>query len=367
MKKVIVVVLSLLFVLSMLGGCQQETPSPSQPDVQTSEQAPESSAPESEGKTVEGMKIAYFVSDMRETFHQAQFAEAKKYGMEKYGVEVVAFDGKGDSSVMTANIDQIIAQGMDAATLHIWDNEAAMPGIEACLEAGIAVASFFSRVPGTGLPVVRNNEAGVSEQMGKEMAEQWKAANPDKPIVMVQLGWPNNEDVINGRTNPFVKGVLSVDPTATDLGCQDASAGSDAAKQIMKDLGTQHPEINLIYAESGGLAVGVMAALNELGRGKVGPDGKPTTELVCACDFDEVQLKAMFDSDSSLKQSLALPPIETAHTRIDILIQLIKGEIPQVGDTETEYLAEAFFMSYYSTTRADDVAWLNDQFGLSLS
>lgn len=351
MKKVLVVVLSLLFVISMMGGCQKETPS----------------APESEGKSVEGMKIAYFVSDMRETFHQAQFAEAKKYAMEKYGIEVVAFDGKGDSSVMTANIDQIVAQGMDAATLHIWDNEAAMPGIQACLEAGVAMASFFSRVPGTGLPVVRNNEAGVSEQMGKEMAEQWKAANPDKPIVMVELGWPNNEDVKNGRTDPFVKGVLSVDPTATDLGCLDASAGSDAAKQIMKDLCTQHPEVNLIYAESGGLGVGVMAALNEVGRGKVGADGKPTTELVCSCDFDEVQLKEMFDSDSSLKESLALPPIETAHTRIDILVQLLKGEIPQVGDTETEYLAEAFFMSYYSTTRADDVTWLNTEFGLSLT
>lgn len=366
MKKVLVVVLSLLFVLSMFGGCQKETPSTSSPAAQTSEQP---SAQESEPETnpLEGMKIAYFVSDMRETFHQAQYAEAKKYAMEKYGIEVVAFDGKGDSNVMTANIDQIIAQGMDAATLHIWDNDAAMPGINACLEAGIKMASFFSPIPETGLPVVRNDEAGVSEQMGKAMAEQWKAANPDKPIVMVQLGWPNHTEVKSGRTDPFVKGVLSVDPTATDLGCQDASAGSDAAKQIMKDLGTQHPEVNLIYAESGGLAVGVMAALNELGRGKVGADGKPTTELVASCDFDEVQMKAMFDSDSSLKYSLGLPPIETAHTRIDVLVQLINEEIAQVGDTETEYLAKGYFMSGYDMDRAEAVEWLNTQFGLSLS
>lgn len=370
MKKVLVIALSILFALGMMAGCQQSTPSQSEATSQTTvSQAPETSTATETSSEVSlaGKKIAYFVSDMRETFHQAQFAEAKKYAMETYGIEVVAFDGKGDSSVMTANIDQIIAQGMDAATLHIWDNEAAMPGIQACLEAGIAMASFFSPVPGTGLPVVRNDEAGVSEQMGKEMAEQWKAANPDKPIVMVQLGWPNHTEVKSGRTDPFVAGVLSVDPTATDLGCLDASAGSDAAKQIMKDLCTQHPEVNLIYAESGGLAVGVMAALNEAGRGTVGADGKPTTELVCSCDFDEVQLKKMFDEGSSLKESLGLPPIETAHTRIDVLVQLMKGEIPQVGDTETEYLAKGYFMSGYTTTRADDVAWLNSQFGLSLS
>ena len=48
--------------------------------------------------------------------------------------------------------------------------------------------------------------------MGAEMAKQWKAAFPNKPIVMVQLGWPNHTEVKSGRTDPFVKGVLSVDP-----------------------------------------------------------------------------------------------------------------------------------------------------------
>lgn len=346
MKKVVLILLVVSLVLvGIFSGCQG---------------TPAASAP---AKVV---KIAYFVSDMRETFHQAQFAEAKKYAKEKYGAEVIAFDGKADSNTMTQNIDQVVAQGMDAATLHIWDNEAAKPGIKAAIDKGIAMASFFSPVPGTGIPVVRNDEAGVSFSMGAEMAKKWKEANPDKPIVMVELGWPNHTEVKSGRTDPFVQGVLSVDPTATDLGCLDASKGSDAAKQIVTDLCTQHPEINLIYAESGGLAVGTMAALNAAGRGTVAADGKPTTELVCSCDFDEVQLKEMFDSNSSLKLSLALPPIETGETRIDVLMDIINGKVKQTEATEKEYIAKAFLMSFYSTTRADDVAWLNKEFGLSL-
>ncbi len=373
MKKVVSFVLVLLLILSfgIMAGCQATTPEASKPaessqapassSAAASSEAPASSSPEA--KTV---KIAYFVSDMRETFHQAQYAEAKKYGKEKYGAEVIAFDGKADSNTMTQNIDQIVATGMDAATLHIWDNDAAKPGIQACLDKGIAMASFFSAVPGTGIPVVRNDEASVSEAMGKEMATQWKAAFPDKPIVMVQIGWPNNSDVKTGRTDPFVKGVKSVDANAKDLGCLDGSKGSDAAAQIITDLCTQHPEINLIYAESGGLAVGVMAALNKAGRGKVDKDGKPLTELVCGCDFDEVQLKQMFDSDSSLKLSLALPPIETGDTRIDVLMDLINKKIKQVDSTEKEYLAKAYLMSSYTMKRADSVDWLNKQFGLSV-
>ena len=88
--------------------------------------------------------------------------------------------------------------------------------------------------------------------MGAEMATQWKEAHPDKPIVMVELGWPNHTEVKSGRTDPWVEGVLSVDPTATDLGCLDVSKGTDQAKQVMTDLLNYSPEVNLIYSEASG-------------------------------------------------------------------------------------------------------------------
>src|SRR5665811_1725233 len=175
------------------------------------------------------------------------------------------------------NIDQIIAQGLDMATLHTWEAEAAKPGILEAISKGVIFSAFFGPLGDIGMPVVRSDEAGVSFAMGKEMAEQWKKAFPDKPIVMIQLGWPNHTEVKSGRTDPFVKGVLSVDPAATDLGCQDASKGPDAAKQIIIDLVTTHPEVNLIYSEASNLTVGTMAGLIQAGRGTM-KNGVPTTE-----------------------------------------------------------------------------------------
>ena len=233
--------------------------------------APAAAAPASDYKpaTDKPKKIAFFVSDMTNVFHQGQATEAQKYAKEKYGAEVFIFDGKSDSATMTANVDQIMAQGMDAATLHIWDYETVAPAVKEMLGKGIVLTSFFSPLGDSGMPVARSDEKGVSFAMGAEMAKEWKAANPDKPIVMVQLGWPNHTEVKSGRTDPFVQGVLSVDPTAKDLGCQDASKGADAAKQIIKDLVTQHPEVNLIYSEASNLTVGTMAGLVEAGRGKM--------------------------------------------------------------------------------------------------
>ncbi len=311
------------------------------------------------------LKIAFFVSDLSNVFHQAQAAEAKKYAQEKYGAEVFVFDGKADSAVMTQNVDQILAQGMDAASLHIWDYEAVKPAVLESISKGIVLTSFFSPLGDSGIPTARSDEAGVSFAMGAEMATQWKAAHPDQPIVMVELGWPNHTEVKSGRTDPWVKGVLSVDSTATDLGCLDVSKGTDQAKQVTTDLLTTHPEVNLIYSEASGQTVGTMAALVQAGRGKF-DNGKPLTEIVASVDFDEVEMKSVYDPNSSLKLSMGLPPIETSHGRIDLIMDVVNGKVKPTSQPAEEYFYKAYDVSFWTMDRADAVEWLNSQFGTTL-
>jgi ABC-type sugar transport system substrate-binding protein len=331
----------------------------------TNVSAPESPAAAASPAKKDVKKIAFFVSDMSNVFHQMQATEAQKYAKEKYGVEVFIFDGKSDGAVMTQNVDQILAQGMDAASLHIWDYEAVKPAVQEELAKGIILTSFFSPLGDSGIPTARSDEAGISFAMGAEMATQWKTAHPDKPIVMVELGWPNHTEVKSGRTDPFVKGVLSVDPTATDLGCQDASKGPDAAKQIITDLMTTHPEVNLIYSEASNLTVGTMAALEQAGRGKM-DNGKPLTEIVASVDFDEVEMKSLYDPNSSLKLSMGLPPIETSHGRIDLIMDVASGKVSPTSQPAQEFFYKAYNISFWTMPRADAVTWLNSQFGTNV-
>lgn len=351
--------LPLIIVVSLLliAACGPAAPPQAAPT-----EAPEAQVP---APAEEPMKIAFFVSDLSNVFHQGQFTEAQKYAKEKYGAEVYLFDGKSDSAVMTQNVDQVIAQGMDAATLHIWDFEAAKPAVLEALDKGIIMTSFFSPLADTGIPTARSDEAGISFEMGVEMATQWKAAQPDTPIVMAQLGWPNHTEVKSGRTDPFVKGVLSVDPEATDLGCLDASKGPDTAKQIILDLVTQHPEVNLIYSEASNLTVGTMAALTQAGRGKM-DNGKPLTEIVASVDFDEVEMKSVYDPNSSLKLSMGLPPIETGRGRIDLIMDIKAGKVAPTSQPAQEFFYKAYNISYWTMPEADAAQWLNTQFGTNV-
>jgi ABC-type sugar transport system substrate-binding protein len=313
------------------------------------------------------LKIAYFVSELSNTFHQARFAAAKKYAMDKYGVEVYAFDGKSDSSVMTENVDQIVAQGMDMAVLQIWDSEAAKPGVQEAIAKGVSIANFFGPFgQDINMPVIRNDEASSSKAMGVAAAKQWKKDNPDKPVVFVEIGWPDHTEVKSGRSDPFREGVLSVDPNAVDLGVLDGSAGADAAKQIMADLCTQHPEVNVIYSEASNLTVGVMAALQQAGRGKA-QDGKLLTEVVASVDCDQVELRQIYDPNSSLKMSLFLPPKDTSETIIDVLVQMQEGKIKQISDTPQEFFAKSYPVVYWDTTADDAVDLYNTQFNDNFS
>ncbi len=364
MKKNLFALLTVLVLTSLVlfacGG--SDTPAEPASSGETEAQPAEAVAEE---PAEDALKIAFFVSDLSNVFHQAQFAEAQRYGKEKYGAEVFAFDGKSDSAVMTQNVDQVVAQGMDAATLHIWDADAARPGVLDALEKDIVMSSFFSPLSDTGIPVARSDEAGISFAMGAEMAEQWKAAHPDKPIVMVQLGWPNHTEVNSGRTAPFAEGVLSVDPSAENLGALDANKGPDAAKQIILDLVTQRPEVNLIYSEASNLTVGVMAGLTQAGRG-VFDNGTPLTEIVASVDFDEVEMKSVYDPNSSLKLSMGLPPVETAQGRIDLIMDIINGKTSTTSDPAEEFFYKAYNISYWTMPAADAATWLNNQFGTNV-
>ena len=263
---------------------------------------------------------------------------------------------------MTQNIDQVVAGAFDGATLHIWDAEAATPGVNDALSEGIVMTSFFSPITDTGIPTARSDEAGVSYEMGKQMATAWKEAHPDKPIVMVQLGWPNHTEVNSGRTAPFAKGVLSVDPKAENLGALDSSAGQEAAKQIIVDLLTQRPEVNLIYSEASNLTVGTMAGLSQLGRGKF-KDGKPLTEIVASVDFDSVEFGQIYDPNSSLKVSMGLPPVETARGRIDLIMDVMKGDVAAKSSPAKEFFYKAYTISYWSMAKDKAQKWLHTQFG----
>jgi hypothetical protein len=108
-----------------------------------------------------------------------------------------------------------------------------------------------------------------------------------------------------------------------------------------------------------------MAALTQAGRGKF-DNGKPLTEIVSSVDFDEVEMKEVYDPNSSLKLSMGLPPVETARGRIDLIMDVLNGKVQPTSQPAEEFFYKAYNISFWTMPRTDAVKWLNDQFGTNL-
>lgn len=379
--KLIAMVLCLLMVGAMFAGCggseeakeepvaEEETAQESEPTEKKDEPEPKPSdekASSGEKEIPEGLNIGYFVSTLNNGFHQAHSTWAKKYAEEEYGAKVQVFDGKSDANVMAQNFDQAVAQGMDMVSLHIWQGESIRPAALEALDNGMVITTYFDKIPDLPVPHIMPGEAEVSLEMGKIAAEQWKKAHPDKPIVFVCIGWPDHEGVTMGRTDPFVEGVKSVAPDAKYLGCMDASKGADAAFKVTQDLVQANPDLNIIYSEAADLTVGVLPALQQLGRGKM-DNGVPITEILCSVDCPENELIACFDPSCSLKMSMGLPPKETAIVRIDTMMKVYKGEIKQLDPSAETIFVPNKLIGYWSQKDVKEaVDWYNEQFGASV-
>ena len=169
-----------------------------------------------------------------------------------------------------------------------------------------------------------------------------------------------------GRTDPFVKGVKSVAPDAKYLGCMDASKGADAAFKVTQDLIQANPDLNIIYSEAADLTVGVLPALQQLGRGKM-DNGVPTTERLCSVDCPENELIECFDPNSSLKMSMGLPPKETAIVRIDTMMDIYAGKVKQLDPGAETIFVTNKLIGYWSQKDVKEaVDWYNEQFGASV-
>ena len=111
--------------------------------------------------------------------------------------------------------------------------------------------------------------------------------------------------------------------------------------------------------------MGTMAALTQAGRGTM-DDGVPTTEIVASVDFNEVEFNQIYDPNSSLKLSMGLPPVETARGRVDLIMDVARGEVAPTNDPAEEFFYKAYNINPWTVTQEDAAAWLNEQFGTNI-
>ena len=197
--------------------------------------------------------------------------------------------------------------------------------------------------------------------MGEVAATQWLKAHPDKPCQVAILNFGGFEQVVYLRTDPFFKGVQSVDPNAKLVAKQNGFGSTVKSMEVMLDILQANPQINIIFGANDDMALGALAACEQLGRGKM-DNGKPLTEIIAGVDGGENAMVKVFNPNSSFKLTHGQVR-DNARAEVDTLMAMIDGKIAKDKWMEIQTLSPEF--DYWNSSIEAAQIFLEENFSFT--
>lgn len=247
-RRLIAMGLVLIMVMALtLTGCAPKTETPAA-------QAEAPAAP-AEKEMVIGCSFDY-VSDF-----MAYVADgAKAYQDKNPGVKVVILDAGKDVSKQLKDVENLIAQKVDAIVIKPQDKDACQPISDACKEANIPLIVTNSPINSDYVSYVGSDNILAGKLEAEYLAKQMGG----KGTVNILLGDPNNQ-ASRDRTDGN-KEILK--------GYPDIKIGSEQVGKWMRDTGMQVTEnwiqskqpLDAIFANNDEMAIGAALAAKEAGK-----------------------------------------------------------------------------------------------------
>ena len=190
-----------------------------------------------------------------------------KWGQEHPDVDLTIVDANNDSAKQTGQVENFLAQGMDAVVILPVDTAATGPMTKAVVKAGKPLV-YVNRLP-SNLPKAvvycgsNSIDAGIMnmEELGKAMG--------GKGNVVILMGELSNEAAI-GRTDGIKKVVKEKFPDIKIVREQTGNWKREQGKTIMENWLASGQEINGVASNNDEMALGAIQAIKAAGKqGKI--------------------------------------------------------------------------------------------------
>ncbi|WP_050524611.1 ABC transporter substrate-binding protein [Pseudorhodobacter wandonensis] len=222
-----------------------------------------------------------------------RIAETKSFHdtAESCGWDLIATDAAGSAAKQVADVDSMIAQGIDVLFLPPREEKPLIPAVKKAKAAGIPTflvdRSVDPAAAVAGVDYVAFLGSDFIDQ-GKRAAE-WTIANfKGEKAVVVELEGTTGSSPANDRKKGF-DDALAADARFEIVASQTGDFARDLGRQVMETLLQAHPDVNVVYAHNDEMAIGAIQALELAGR-KPGED-----VLIVSIDGTRDALQAIID------------------------------------------------------------------------
>ncbi|MEO0387116.1 MAG: ABC transporter substrate-binding protein [Pseudomonadota bacterium] len=205
--------------------------------------------------------------------------------------DLIATDAAGSAAKQVADVDSMIAQGIDVLFLPPREEKPLIPAVKKARAAGIPTFLVDRSVDPNAAKAGEDFVAFLGSDFidqGRRVAE-WTIENfaGDKGII-VQLEGTTGSSPANDRKKGF-DDAIAADPRFEIVASQTGDFARDLGRQVMETLLQAHPDVNIVYAHNDEMAIGAIQALELAGR-KPGED-----VLVVSIDGTRDALQAIID------------------------------------------------------------------------
>jgi len=222
-----------------------------------------------------------------------RIAETKSFAdtAEECGWDLISTDAAGSAAKQVADVDSMIAQGIDVLFLPPREEKPLIPAVMKAKAAGIPTflvdRSVDPNVAQAGRDYVAFLGSDFIDQ-GRRVAE-WTLENfeGDEGII-VELEGTTGSSPANDRRTGF-DDVMAQHDNMQIVASQSGDFARDQGRQVMETLLQAHPDVNIVYAHNDEMAIGAIQALELAGR-KPGED-----VLIVSIDGTRDALQAIID------------------------------------------------------------------------
>ncbi len=322
MKKFLSII-SLSLVLLLLVSCgggeteKKETSKADNMEKETTKQ-------EAKGEEKKPLKIGFTTMDNSNPFFVTIEAKCKEM-VEAHGDTLISVDPANDVSLQINQIEDLIAQDIDAILLNPAEAEGILPALDQLKEAGIPIINFDTEV--ADLSYVASYVGSDNYNAGKVCGEDLVKKLPDGGKIII-LDSPTMNSVVD-RVNGFSD---AIDGKGFEVVAQqDAKGNLEKAMKISEDLLQANSDVVAIFGGNDPTALGIMAAANATGLKDVliyGVDGSPDIK------------KELATEGSLIEGSGAQSPVDIASISVDVMYKYLNGE-----KVEERYPVETFLIT----------------------
>jgi galactofuranose transport system substrate-binding protein len=233
------------------------------------------------------------------------------------GYTLVETNANEDTAKQIADVDSLIAQGVDILIFPPRESQALAPSVMKAKAAGIPVIlidrDVDHEIAKPGQDYITFIGSDFVDQ-GRRAAE-WLAEATGGEAKIIELEGTTGADPAIDRKKGFddyLAGAFRGTPTPEGafsgmeiIASQDGNFIRDTGREVMQTLLQSHPEVTAVYAHNDEMAIGAIAALQEAGR-KPGED-----VIVVSIDGENAALDAILDGTlgASVESSPFFGPI----------------------------------------------------------